>query len=79
MFNNPKGLDMATTNAQLVSLAQEVREGLPTSEAARHLNRSPQTLRLWACRECGPIRPRRVNGRLLWPTDDLRRLLGVTA
>jgi hypothetical protein len=61
----------------LVPLAQETRVALPTDEAAAHLNRAPQTLRLWACREDGPLRPRRVNGRLAWPVAELRRILGA--
>jgi hypothetical protein len=32
-------------------------EILPTDEAAAVLQRRPQTLRKWACLECGPIRP----------------------
>lgn len=62
----------------LVPLALEPREALSTAEAAPHLGRQPQTLRIWACKENGPIRPVRVNGRLAWRTDDLRRLLGLT-
>ncbi|SEQ33441.1 DNA-binding protein [Giesbergeria anulus] len=58
-------------------LAQETRTALPTPEAAQHLNRSPQTLRIWACKENGPLRPIRVHGRLQWKTADLRALLGV--
>lgn len=63
----------------LVPLAQETRTALPTREAAAHLNRAQQTLRIWACREDGPIRPIRINGRLAWPVSELRRVLGVTA
>jgi hypothetical protein len=61
----------------LVPLARETRAALPTAEAAAHLNRAPQTLRLWACREDGPLRPLRVHGRLAWPVTELRRILGV--
>jgi hypothetical protein len=43
------------------------------------LGRAPQTLRLWACSEDGPLRPLRINGRLAWPVGELRRLLGVVA
>lgn len=68
---------MAKNQVQLTPLTQESRIALPTSEAARHLNRAQQTLRLWACYECGPIRPIRVNGRLAWPIAEIRRLLGV--
>lgn len=58
-------------------LEQETREVVPTDCAAFHTNRRPQTLRGWACREDGPIRPIRINGRLGWKVSDLRRLLGV--
>jgi len=61
----------------LTPLDRETRTALPTPEAARHLNRAQQTLRLWAMRENGPIRPIRVHGRLAWPVADLRRLLHV--
>lgn len=56
-------------------LDRETRAALPTPEAAFHLNRAQQTLRLWAMRENGPIRPIRINGRLAWPVEELRRLL----
>lgn len=58
-------------------LDRETRAALDTETAAFHLNRSAQTLRLWACKECGPLRPLRVNGRLAWRTAEIRRLLGV--
>lgn len=63
---------------QLTPLAQETRSALPTPEAAGHLNRAQQTLRLWACLENGPLRPIRINGRLAWPVSELRRVLGVS-
>jgi hypothetical protein len=59
-------------------LERETRAVLPTAEAARHLNRAQQTLRLWAMREEGPIRPRRINGRLAWPVADIKRIVGVS-
>ena len=68
---------MATKANQPVPLEQETRAALPTSDTAYHLNRQPQTLRIWAWRENGPIRPHRVNGRLAWPTAEIRRVLGV--
>jgi hypothetical protein len=61
----------------ITPLANELRSALATREAAQHLNRSPQTLRIWACRGDGPIQPLRVKGRLAWPTDAIRRLLGA--
>jgi hypothetical protein len=61
----------------LTPLDREARTALPTPEAARHLNRAQQTLRLWAMRENGPIRPIRVHGRLAWPVAEIRKLLNV--
>lgn len=58
-------------------LGKETRATLPTPEAAFHLNRAQQTLRLWAMRQDGPVRPLRINGRLAWPVSELRRVLGV--
>jgi hypothetical protein len=66
-----------TSPGELVPLETEARSALPTAEAAAHLNRAQQTLRLWAMREDGPLRPRRINGRLAWPVSELRRVLGV--
>lgn len=68
---------MATNEIQPPSLVSETRAALPTREAAFHLNRAQQTLRLWAMSESGPVRPLRVNGRLAWPVADIRKLLGV--
>jgi hypothetical protein len=59
-------------------LDKETRPAVDTAAAAYYLNRRPQTLRIWAMRDgSGPIRPRRVNGRLAWPVCDLKRVLGV--
>lgn len=68
---------MAAQTLNLIPLDRETRAALPTPEAALHLNRAQQTLRLWAMRENGPIRPIRVHGRLAWPVAELRRLLQV--
>lgn len=77
MFNKALRPNMATNPRNLVPLDRETRSALPTPEAAFHLNRAQQTLRLWAMRENGPIRPIRVNGRLAWPVSELRRILQV--
>ncbi len=58
-------------------LDRETRTHLPTNETARHLNRSEQTLRIWACKENGPLRPTRISGRLAWPVSEIKRVLGV--
>lgn len=68
---------MATNTVHTVPLERETRANLPTHEAAYHLNRAQQTLRLWAMHQNGPVRPIRVNGRLAWPVSDLRRILQV--
>lgn len=60
---------------QFVPLELETRPAIPTNAAAYHLNRKPQTLRVWACEENGPIRPIRINGRLAWPVSAIRGLL----
>lgn len=62
---------------QFPPLECETRPAVDTATAAHWLNRRSQTLRCWACREDGPIRPRRINGRLAWSVDDIRRVLGV--
>lgn len=63
----------------MVPLSQETRSALPTHEAAVQLNRADQTLRIWASKGTGPIQPIRVNGRLAWPTSEIKRVLGVAA
>lgn len=56
---------------QFVPLDLETRPAIPTDAAAYHLNRKPQTLRVWACDENGPIRPIRINGRLAWSVSSI--------
>jgi hypothetical protein len=58
-------------------LDRVVRPMLTTAEAAYYLNRRPQTLRVWACKETGPIRPVRLHGRLGWPVTEVRRYLSL--
>jgi hypothetical protein len=48
-----------------------------TAPAAFYLNRSPQTLRAWACKQTGPITPLHINGRLDWKVSDIRALVEV--
>ena len=62
---------------EVIPLHSELRAALETKEAARHLRREPQTLRSWASKGNGPIKPIRIGGRLLWRTNDIRRVLGV--
>ncbi len=67
----------AKTAGHHVPLTNETRSAVDTACAAYHLSRADQTLRIWACKNCGPIRPIRINGRLAWPVADIKRLLGV--
>ena len=69
----------AAVNDQFPPLELVNRPTVPTPQAAYYLNRAQQTLRIWACREDGPIRPVRVNGRLAWNVAAIKRVLGVDA
>lgn len=68
---------MQTRENQYPSIEQITRHAITTDEAAFYLNRKAQTLRLWAMREDGLIRPIRINGRLAWPVKEIKKLLGV--
>ena len=59
-------------------LELETRPTVNTAAAAFYLRKAEQTLRIYACRECGPLRPIRVGAHLHWRTDDIRKLLGVS-
>jgi len=52
------------------------RPTVPTNDAAYYLNRVPRTLRGWSSLENGPIRPIRIFGKLAWPVEQIRALLG---
>ncbi len=66
----------APTRKSFPPLRIVTRTHVPTEEAAHHLNRKPQTLRIWACYENGPLHPIRLNGRLAWSVTEIRALLG---
>lgn len=68
---------MTAKTFQPTPLALETRSALPTSEAAFHLNRAQQTLRIWALQNNGPVKCLRVQGRLQWPVADIKRVMGV--
>ena len=58
-------------------LLLEKRTVVDTACAAWHLGRRPQTLRMWACFDKGPVRPIQLYGRLAWRVEDIRRVLGA--
>ena len=55
----------------------ETRPTVTTEQAAFYLNRKPQTLRIWACKETYPpeLRPVRVRGILGWPVAGIKTVL----
>lgn len=75
----PSAAKLANWEAKYPPLAQEQRTHVDTNAAAHYLNRRPQTLRGWHCHGAYPdgLRPTAINGRLIWPVSDIRRLLGV--
>jgi hypothetical protein len=75
--NHSREAHNSANAAPFTPLDCETRTAVDTETAAYHLSREPQTLRVWACRENGPLRPMRVHGRLAWPTAEIRRVLGV--
>ncbi len=65
----------ATAPRQFTPLELETRPTVATAAAAHYLHLASQTLRIYACKENGPLRPIRISGRLHWKTEDIRRLL----
>ena len=61
----------------ITPLHQETRSHLTTAEAAIHLNRATQTLRIWAMRGNGAVSPIRMNGRLAWPVESIKMAMGL--
>jgi hypothetical protein len=64
---------------QFPPLEHETRPTVGTAQAGHYLNLAPQTMRIHACRQTGPVRCIRIPGssKLHWPTNDIRRVLGV--
>lgn len=65
-----------TAAPQFPHIEQVTCPAVPTEQAAYYLNRKAQTMRIWACLENGPIRPKRINGRLAWSVADIKSLMG---
>lgn len=61
---------------QFPPLDKITRPTVPTNDAAYYLNRQPQTLRTWHSLGIGPIRPIILFGKLAWPVQEIRALLG---
>ena len=69
----------ASPKLEFLPLEKETRPTVGTAATAYYLRKAKQTLRIWACKENGPIRPIRVGAHLHWRTADIRKLLGVPA
>ena len=69
----------ALSEQQFTPLELETRPTVSTKAAAHYLHLACQTMRIYACKENGPLRPLRINGRLHWETKKIRELLGVPA
>jgi hypothetical protein len=67
---------MQTTKTNFPSLDEITAPTVNTQAAAYYFNRSQQTLRIWACKQTGPLQPLVVNGRLAWRVSDIRQILG---
>lgn len=54
---------------------------LTTAELAYYSNLAEQTWRIKACRGTGQLQPLRIPGSnlLRWPTDEVRKFLGLTS
>ena len=77
LCKSPASVATPTTNCSDYS-GGEGSPVLTTLEAARLLRLQPQTLRLWACKQSGPIRPIHVGRLLRWLRADIDALLRRT-
>lgn len=68
---------MQVVSDQFQPIEQVTLTVVPTEQAAFYLNRRPQTLRIWAMRENGLIKPLRINGKLAWPVKEIKKVLGI--
>lgn len=69
----------ATDPQQFPPLESVTKPNLTTRELAFYSNMAEQTWRVKACYDTAPegLRPLRVCGKLAWPTDGVKKLLGV--
>lgn len=72
---------LAIAPRQFLPLELETRPTVDTATYAHYMHISLHTARIHACRDTGPIRPRRIPGssKLHWPTAEIKRALGVEA
>jgi len=72
---------MATDAQQFTPIELETRPTVDTAAYAHYMHIAPQTARIHACKESGPIRPIRIPGtaKLHWPVAEIKRFLGLQA
>lgn len=77
----PRGRDRPLSHEELSQLFQRtgVEPTVTTQQAAAMLGFRPQSLRRWACKGDGPIRPSHVNGRLRWSVAEIKAVLAGTS
>jgi hypothetical protein len=68
------------SKTEFPKLESVTKPTLTTDEIAFYTNLSPKTWRFKACKEKYPddLRPLRICGRLAWPTNAVKRLLGLS-
>lgn len=66
---------MGISLSQPIPLEQVTSTNIETKIAAFYLNRSLQTMYIWACKGTGPLQPVRINGRLAWPVAKIREIV----
>lgn len=77
-FITPLGIQPARKSRppkEFTPLELETRPTVLTDAAAFYLQLSEQTMRIYSCKETGPLRPLRISGRLHWKTQEIRNLL----
>lgn len=63
---------------KFMPLEEVTKPILTTEEASYYLNRKPQTLRAWSCKDDGGVLVSiNISGRLAWKTSDVKKLLGI--
>lgn len=69
----------AKSSQMFPPLEHETRPTFETAAYCHYMHLAPQTARIHACKQTGPIRPLRIPGssKLHWPTAEIRRVLGV--
>lgn len=75
----PAAVVRTATASYYPPLEQQNKPALSTDELCFYIGVKPQTARVWACKESGPLRPIRLPGSALlrWSTVELKALLKV--